>query len=153
MIYINKLLNILIIFFTHSYDIVAKFQIKIDGIVKSAGTNAFSRYINDLNSIKSMLQFLECEVTVLNIHRLGKFNPNKHRGISVALEDSFAVNYVLSHSNWLHNFNIKHVYINKFLESSKAKKRKILMKERYQLITEEGIGRQEISFRNGDFVV
>lgn len=126
-----------------------KFQIKIDGIPENPfNTQRSDRILADSNAVKEIFDFIHANVKFSSIRRQGKYLTNTNRSVLVDLTNSFDLNLVLQNAKALKN-HVSRIFINKVLYGDEAIIHRNALKERWRIIQEGIVSRNDITLRDG----
>ena len=138
-------------------------EIRISGLEKykpKPNENISSAIINfETQQVEEVFDFLgEEKLDIKNIRRPGKTNTAtaRPRTMLLTLSNPWAVRKILSKAPLLKNFKpdiANKIFISKSLTKDEQLKEKACLQKRWQLITEDGVNRKNISIRNFEVYV
>lgn len=138
----------------HSTLEINSLQIRIDGMPENMPEiSFFERSERDRKSVINILQYLDAECHVSNVHRIGKYLPSSKRRLVFEVHDLFIFKKILANVRKLKNYSVAGIYVNRNLQGEEAKTERTMLRQRWKLINIDKVPRESIKCRHGQIFV
>ena len=103
------------------------FKVHVDGVKEQDGSLSYWSHTElDHRVITNIMSHIGTECNVMNVVRLGKFIPGKHRSIVFDVADEFMFKQIFKNASKLKSFPTSGVYVKRFLSRLEAANERLL---------------------------